>query len=391
MIIGNIGFELMAPYLKELRASTFLVMTTRDPINAHLADKACFFQENSTDFRPLYAMALDNQIDTVISISGPDFANLRDSRLRTVLDRSGIKTIANKFSSSKIAADKLETKVFLEKNGFPFIKGHKVDNIADAREVAGLSGYPVAVKQIALAGGTGFFVAYSESELMRSILTECDFPLLIEEYIPGHEFSVEVLNYDNKPLALNPVYKGFTMPCGIHPMERLKTSPPPIAKENAELLKSLARKVVSSVGLEPTGDVDFVWSEKGLKILEINPRFGGITALSMASTDINSYKLLVDMAIGNWRPEKLKPKEIKIFDIPVNKPFGDDVMEMLLSEPNVFRIKRQDLKVSTGRVTIQACDIKNLFQVIDRINNKCDLFDYDYLNRFLSMTCRIPA
>lgn len=383
MIIGNIGFELMAPYLKELNIESILVMTTRDPINARLADKAYFFQENCQDFRPLYAMAVDNNVDTVISISGPDFANIRDSRLKNILDKSGIKTIANKFSASKIAADKLQTKYFLKNNNLPYVKGYKVEDFQAAFSAAEIIGYPVAIKNINDAGGTGFFISYTEQELKNKISSVDSYPVIIEEYVPGHEFSVEVLNYENKSIPLNPIYKGFTMPCGIHPMERLKISPPLMDEDSIELLKKLAQRVVTTMCLEPTGDVDFVWGARGLKVLEVNPRFGGVTAISMASSGINSYKMLIDMAIGKWEPSALKAEAVPTFDIPVTKPISDLAIDCLSKEPDVFRIKKQNLRITTGRITIQASDAKRLLELLDRINKKCDLFDENRLGCFL--------
>lgn len=382
MIVGNVGFELMAPYLQAREISSLLIMTTRDPINANLADEALFYRENNADFQPLYNIAVKNKVDTVISISGPDYANIRDSLLKDELQKMGIKTIANPLGPVRIAADKIKTKSFLRKHGFPFVKGRGIYSINDACSAATELGYPVAIKKTGDSGGKGFFTAYDEKGLKDHLSMVETFPVLIEEFISGHEFSVEVLNYDRKAIALNPVYKGYTMPCGIHPMERVKVSPPIISGDKISLLRSTAKNIISTLGLEPTGDIDFVWSAKGLKIFEINPRFGGVTAISMASTGVNCYQSLINMALGQWNPERIRIKKIPTFDIPVLNDLSDNCIEWLLRKPQVYRVKKQNLKVTSGRVTIQAKDRSCLQTIISDINSKHHIFHNEYLEHF---------
>jgi carbamoylphosphate synthase large subunit len=334
MVIGNIGFDLMAPYLHGEGIETVLVITTLEPLNAEYADTAYFF-DSDTEFWPLVELALDEKVDAVVSISGPDIANLRDGYVKDTLEKQfGIPVLANPLEAVQVAANKENTKAFLRKHGFPVTEGKIVSSKAEAFEVADEYGYPLVIKLIDHSGGTGMKVVKNRFELIKG-LPSAD-RLLIEKYTDGPEFSVEVLNYEGKTLPLLPVFKGYTNHHCLHPMERVKLAPAPLSEINTAKLRSLARDVIRTLNVQPTGDVDIVWSNDGPRILEINPRFGGVTALSMAASGITSYHALIDMLLGRWNLKNYRFNRHYAADIPV---FSDiEISSELMSLPEKLEV-----------------------------------------------------
>lgn len=364
LVIGHVGFELMAPFLLEKGAEIILV----SPVRGNFPQaKKVYIYRSWTKHKPLAAIALQEQVDAVISISGPDRVNLRDSHLKAELEeKCGIKVLANPLPAAKIAVNKVKTKKWLQKHSFPVPPGQLVRSKAEALQGALELGYPLVLKSLSLAGGTGFKIATKQTDI-----PDRGYPLLLEKYVEGCEYSVEVLNYQNRTLALLPVYKGPTSFDGLHPMERVKLAPAPLSPIQAAKLRRLAAEVVSKLNLQPTADIDFVWSKEGPQILEINPRFGGVTALSMVASGILSYKVLVDMLFGQWPSGNYKFNRSIALELPTNVNLTEKMAKDLLKHPSIFRIKIQKLKKSTGRIALRANNVSELLRTIKKTKNLC--------------------
>ena len=387
LIIGNVGFDVMAPYLDSRGIESILVMTTLNPLNAEYAGAAYHFL-SPTDPDPLIHLALEHRVDAVISISGPDIVNVRDSLIRESLERLGITVVANPPQAARIAADKWETKKFLKAHGLPAIEGEVAANRREALSIGRRIGFPLAAKAVSESGGLGFRVLQDSADL--SGLPREAFPVLLEEYTPGWEFSVEVLHWKGQALPLLPVYKGHTSLSGLHPMERVKIAPAPIPPDRLAMLRCLAVRTVRELGAEPTADVDIVWSAEGPKVLEINPRFGGVTALSMAASGVTCYHALVDMALGSWSPHAYPFDIHYALDLPVADELEDGTLARLLGAPGVFRIKKQKLTQTTGRIAVKARSSQEALTIARKVAKNCDLAqDFSEIER--SITELIPV
>lgn len=369
MVIGNVGFDLMAPYLKKFQIGTVLVSPTKENFHAHLADKTYLYCSED-DWLPLLKLALKERVNGVISIAGPDRINVRDSYLKAVLEKDyGIPVLANPLPAVKIAADKSKTKQWLRENGFPAPEGKLAKSASDALAFADLVGFPLVLKLTDHAGGQGMRII-KYRRLLRKI-PDNGYPLLAEEYVHGSEYSVEVLNNDQGSLAMPPVFKGCTSPQGIHPMERVKLAPAPLSPVEIAQLRRLAKKVVTSLNLQPTADVDIVWGNRGPQILEINPRFGGVTALSMAASGILSYQAIVDMILNRWQPYAYNFNRCFAADLPIIPNIGDHLVKRLLLIDGVFRVKIQKLKKTHGRIALKAGDKETLLQIAKKVAFLC--------------------
>jgi len=369
LVIGHVGFELMAPYLQDKGVEAVLVSPIR--VSFPQASKVYVYR-SWTKYKPLVEIALKEKVDAVISISGPDMVNLRDSRLKEVLEKNyGIKVLANPLAAVKVAVNKFKTKKWLQENNFPCPKGFLVKTQKEAFAKAAQLGFPLVFKSLSLAGGSGLQIAANSSQIPES-----GYPLLLEKYVQGLEFSVEVLNYQGRTLPLLPIYKGKTNFEGLHPMERVKLAPAPLKPLQVAKLRQMAAQVVKKLNLQPTADIDFVWSENGPQILEINPRFGGVTALSMVSSGILAYKVLVDMLFDCWLQSRYKLKRSLALELPTDINLNERLAKELLKNEGVFRIKIQKLKKTTGRIALRANSFAELVKIIKKMPPVCSYQDW---------------
>ncbi|MBI4733906.1 MAG: ATP-grasp domain-containing protein [Rubrobacteridae bacterium] len=373
LVIGNVGFDLMAPYLKSNDIESVLVITTREPLNAEYADKALMFGSD-TEFYPLVELALAERVDGVISIAGPDIANVRDSHVKHILENEfGIPVIANPLNASLTATNKQRTKQFLTNCDVPVTEGRTVYSVSDALDAASELGYPLMLKMLDNSGGTGMKLIENRLELIKSVgITK---PVLLEKFEAGPEFSVEVLNFKGKALPLFPVFKGYSNNQCLHPLERVKLAPAPLKESDASRLRELALKTVTALDVQPTGDVDIVWSENGPLVLEVNPRFGGVTALSMAASGIISYHAIIDMLLNKWQTNEYSLNEQYAADMPVYSDIEIDKVNSLLGIDGVFRVKLQKLTKTAGRIALKAHSRTELLEAAKQVSAFCDCTD----------------
>jgi carbamoylphosphate synthase large subunit len=363
LIIGNVGLDLMAPYLRARDIEIVLADATVNGLNAQLADRVYLLDPDS--WEPLAELALTEKVDGVTSISGPDHRNLRDSLLKEYLEtHHSIPTLANPPTAAAIAVNKAETKKWLSARGFPVAEGHTAADPKEALEIAERLGFPVAVKNLCDSGGIGLQIIDSASKLRR--LPPRDFPCLIEKFVWGAEFSVEVLNFNGRALPLMPIYKGPTNLDAIHPMERVRLVPAPLDPVDSARLRRLAKAIVADLNLQPTADVDIVWGKDGPQVLEINPRFGGVTALSIAASGVMVYWALVDMIMGDWDPMHYRFNRGLAADLPIRPGAADIPLDDLLASDGIFRIKLQKLKTTIGRIALIADNPQQLLEIADR-------------------------
>jgi carbamoylphosphate synthase large subunit len=373
LVIGNIGFDLMAPYLEAEGINTVLIVTTREPLNAEYADEAFLFLSD-TEYEPLVELALRERVDAVISIAGPDIANIRDSHVKRILEGEfGIPVLANPLDAAVTAANKEKTKTFLANEGLPTTEGRIVYSTSEALEAATDFGYPLMIKLAENSGGIGMKFIENRLELIKSIGKRK--PILIEKYTAGPEFSIEVLNFEGKALPLLPVYKGHTNHQCLHPMERVKLAPAPLSDAASARLRELAREAITMLNVQPTGDVDVVWSDSGPLILEVNPRFGGVTALSMAASGIISYHAIIDMLLGRWHSTEYRFDRQFAADMPVYSDIEIDRVNTLLGIDSVFRVKLQKLTKTSGRIALRARSRAELLEAAEQVSALCDCTD----------------
>ena len=208
------------------------------------------------------------EADFIIPLHEAEFDILCDNRER--FDEVGTTLLLSDKSIIDICKDKHKTAQFLEKNNIPAPITYDIDRLDDVS-------YPLIIKPSDGMGSLGVLVA-NDAEDFKYALKKTSNPI-IQEKLTGTEYTMDVLC----DLKGNIAY--------IVPRERLEVRDGEVNKSRVVLDNSiieLSRKVVDALKEEGTvrGPLTlqcFKMNDQSIKMLEINPRFGGGVPLSFAA------------------------------------------------------------------------------------------------------------
>jgi hypothetical protein len=141
--------------------------------------------------------------------------------------------------------------------------------------------------------------------------------MIIQDWFSGTPASVSVIGTgrDSRAIAANEQligahwagadefrYSGNISPLELSPLTSCKDTLQP------EMVR-VAEEIVSELGLVGSNGVDFLLTERGPVVVEVNPRFQGSLDVVEMSTGKNVFQAHVD-AFGGILPEKSVPKKV---------------------------------------------------------------------------------
>ena len=230
-----------------------------------------------------------------------------DGKIQKILDRLKLKYSHSNAKSSEIAMDKKKTKLIFKKIGVPYPKDTLVNlNNFNKRLKKIRFKYPLVIKPVNEGSSLGVKICKTISELKKYKLKK-NMNYLIEEFIPGRELTVGILNnkaldiielktkknyYDYKSKYTNGMTK-YIIPAHI-------------PKDIENKCKKYTEKIHKFLKCNSVTRTDFRYDEKKtlgkkLYVLEINTQ-PGMTPLSlvpmMAKYKGISFNKLIKKIIG---------------------------------------------------------------------------------------------
>ena len=172
----------------------------------------------------------------------------------------------------KIFQDKWETYKFFQQNDIP-TPMTSLDNV-----------YPVTKPRFG-RGSVG--VEYNNAGRQMH-------GLISQEFCEGQEFTVDVFLMNNEPVYIIP-RKRLRVVNGKSTISEVFKS-----AEIEEIVRTICRKCQFSSAINLQGFI----TASDIKLIEINPRFGGGTALGFAASE-NWLSLLVNGVSENWSPKPI--------------------------------------------------------------------------------------
>ena len=207
--------------------------------------------------------------------------------------------------------------------------------------------YPCIMKPTDNAGSRGVVLVHNLKELEDAY----DYSqhesrggaVIIEEYLQGPEFSVEIMVVDGEPHVLQITDKITT---GAPHFVEMGHSQPSIQNEkNKEKIKDLACRAVKAVGINiGPAHVEMILTENGPKMVELGARMGGdciTTHLIPLSTGIDMIKATIDCACGkkhDIEPKFNKGSAIRYLDAPIGVLKGIHGIDEAKSIPGIKEI-----------------------------------------------------
>ena len=203
-----------------------------------------------------------------------------NSSFAKILEENNIKFIGPSSNLIKMMGDKIQAKKVAKENGLPVIEGSDggVSNIEEAKQICKKIGFPVLVKAAGGGGGRGMKIIYDESkfeELFLSAKSEAkkffaNEEVYIEKFFedPRH-IEVQVLSGKNRTVHLH------ERDCSIQRRHQklIEETPSPIlSNELRSDLFEKTVKMVSKIGYEGAGTVEFIYQNGKFYFLEMNTR-----------------------------------------------------------------------------------------------------------------------
>ena len=236
-----------------------------------------------------------------------------------ILEQNKIKFIGPSSSLIKMMGDKIEAKKIAKKYGLPVIEGSDggVSDFDEAKKICKEIGYPVLIKAAGGGGGKGMKVVRKENEFENLFLTAKtearkffgNDEVYIEKFFqnPRH-IEVQVLSGKNRTVHLH------ERDCSIQRRHQKLIEETPSPLLNDEIRKDLfdkTVKMVSQIGYEGAGTVEFIFEDGKFYFLEMNTRIQVEHPVTEVVTGIDLIKEQIWIAYdGNTalKQEDIKPR-----------------------------------------------------------------------------------
>jgi len=198
----------------------------------------------------------------------------------SMLEENNIKFIGPSSKLIKMMGDKIEAKKIAKKYGLPVIEGSEggISDLESGKKLAKEIGFPILIKAAGGGGGKGMKIVRSEKEFDNLFLTAkseakkffANDEVYIEKFFqnPRH-IEVQVLSGKNHTVHLH------ERDCSVQRRHQklIEETPSPVLTD--EIRKDLFDRtvnMVSKIGYEGAGTVEFIYEDSKFYFLEMNTR-----------------------------------------------------------------------------------------------------------------------
>lgn len=300
---------------KELGYYVGVIDYNSDAVGVCEADE--FFNVSTIDIEKVVQVAKDFKPDGIMTLA-------TDMPMRAVAkacDECGLPGIS--YDTAVKATDKGEMIKAFENAGVEHPWYYIVSSQSELKKVADKITYPCIIKPADNSGSRGVALCNTREELV----VEYDYShhesrggsVIIEEYLQGPEFSIEVMVVDGEPLVLQITDKITTG--APHFVEMGHNQPARESEENILRIKDLAIRACKAVGINVgPAHVEIILTKDGPIMVELGARMGGdciTTHLVPLSTGIDMVGDTIKLACGekiDVKPKFNKGSAIRYFE-----------------------------------------------------------------------------
>jgi len=315
-----------------------------------------------------------------------------------ILEDYKIKFIGPSSKLIKMMGDKIQAKIIAKKFGLPVIEGSEggVSDINEAKKITQNIGFPVLIKAAGGGGGKGMKIVNKEEEFENLFLTAKleakkffgNDEVYIEKFFqnPRH-IEVQILSGKNKTVHLH------ERDCSIQRRHQklIEETPSPILTDvlRKELFEKTV-KMVSQIGYEGAGTVEFIYENNKFYFLEMNTRVQVEHPITEVVTGIDIIKEQINIAFNgetSLKQEDIKPRghaiECRINAEDASKNFQPSPGTIgMCHQPSGFRTRvdgsiYQGYKVTPyydSMICKLICHGRNRTEAIQRMKRSLDEF-----------------
>ena len=305
--------------------------------------------ETIEKLEPDYAVA--------IAVAGTphDWNPIKETLIAEALEAKGIPTLAQNMNVSIGSFDKWRTNIMLRTSGMKIAKGvyvHKdifnaeknsraiSDNVYKEYVFLRIKAmnFPVIIKDTLGAGSMGIQIAKSYEEAEKILNSEeFNADVIVEELIEGEQFGTEIHGAKGRYSVLPPFAFSANQDGITDPYQSVKFGPVFDEKYGIKKLQKNLIEMAEALELSGTTQVDLVFKDGSWYIIELNPRWSGMTTTAAAAEGKRPYAIFMDTVLGTDKNYSLKNnvKYVMNFKIP---GMSDEELECLGSIPFVIDV-----------------------------------------------------
>tara|TARA_B100001093_G_scaffold99393_1_gene91469 strand:+ start:845 stop:2182 length:1338 start_codon:yes stop_codon:yes gene_type:complete len=387
---------------KEWGISTVAVHSDvdRESMHVRMADESVCIGSHQPSNSYLNIPALMSAIEITNSEAvHPGYGFLSENaNFAKILEENNIKFIGASSNLIKMMGDKIQAKKVAKENGLPVIEGSVggVKNINEGRELCKKIGYPVLIKASGGGGGKGMKIVNKPDEfdtLFSTAKTEAkkyfgNDEVYIEKFFrnPRH-IEVQILSGKNRTVHLH------ERDCSVQRRHQklIEETPSPVLTDNirADLFNKTVN-MVSKIGYEGAGTVEFIYEDGKFYFLEMNTRVQVEHPVTEMVTGIDIIKEQIWIAFTGetaLKQNDIKPRghaiECRINAEDASKNFQPSPGTIgMCHQPSGFRTRVdgsifQGYKVTPfydSMICKLICHGRNRKEAIQRMNRSLDEF-----------------
>ncbi len=306
---------------KEWGIQTVAVHSTvdKDSMHVRLADESVCIGSHQPANSYLNISAIMSAIQlTNAEAVHPGYGFLSENaNFAKILEENKIKFIGPSSKLIKMMGDKIEAKKIAKKYNLPVIEGSEngVSDLKQAKEISKKIGFPILIKAAGGGGGKGMKIVHNEKDFdlsFSSAKTEAlkyfgNDEVYIEKFFqnPRH-IEVQILSGKNRTVHLH------ERDCSVQRRHQklIEETPSPLLTN--EIRKDLFEKtvnMVTKIGYEGAGTVEFIYEDGKFFFLEMNTRIQVEHPITEVVTGIDIIK--EQIFIANSGDTALSQEDIK--------------------------------------------------------------------------------
>ena len=375
----------------------------RDSMHVRLADESICVGSHQPSNSYLNIPAIMSAIELTNSESvHPGYGFLSENaEFAKILEENNIKFIGPSSDLISKMGDKIQAKKIAKQYGLPVIEGSEggVSDIEEAKKLCQSIGFPVLIKAAGGGGGKGMKIVHKQEEFENLFLTAKleakkffgNDEVYIEKFFqnPRH-IEVQVLSGKNRTVHLH------ERDCSVQRRHQklIEETPSPIL--TPEIRKDLfdrTVKMVSQIGYEGAGTVEFIYEDGKFYFLEMNTRVQVEHPVTEVVTGIDIIKEQIYIAFHGdttLKQEDINPRghaiECRINAEDASKNFQPSPGKITMChQPSGFRTRvdgaiYQGYKVTPfydSMICKLICHGRNRDEAIQRMKRSLDEFVID--------------
>jgi D-alanine-D-alanine ligase len=256
---------------------------TVDALDEALRKMGYETEQIGNTFQVIEALASGKSWDLVLNIAEGLYGDGRESVIPAILDQYKIPYVFSGPVIMGLSLNKHLTKLIVKVAGVPVSPGMLISDIKDVSTCE--LEYPLFVKPVSEGTGKGITensLVHSADELrsmVEWIISRFNQPALVEEYLPGREFTVGIVGTGDSAVAIGgmEVICSDNLPYSVHVKENYQQycQYKPLDKDIESECKKVALDAWKAIGAVDAGRVDLKADKNGkICFIEANPLAG---------------------------------------------------------------------------------------------------------------------